>query len=93
MAYPFMDIMLLTASIRLAVDAGKRGPPSTCSASASSACSPRTPSTATSRCKGTYNQSVLAGSGLGAYYILWGAAALHPSMRNARGARARQASG
>ena len=80
-AYPLGDILLLAAAIRLAVDTGKRAPPSALLVAASSPCSPRTPPTRThcSR-RPTTTSSAMTWVGL-LYYLLWGAAALHPSMR------------
>ena len=80
-AYPLGDILLLAAAIRLAVDQGKRAPAfylligSIVSLLAVDS---------------AYNYALLTGSydhqlsydlGWIVYYLLWGAAALHPSMR------------
>ncbi len=80
-AYPLGDILLLAAAIRLAVDMGKRAP--AFYLLIGSIVSLLTVDSA-------YNYALLTGAydhqlsydlGWIVYYILWGAAALHPSMR------------
>ena len=81
-AYPLGDVLLLAAAIRLAVDAGKRAPAFYLLAG-SIVCLLATDSAYNlAILKGTYDHSQLIYDlGWMAYYILWGAAALHPSMR------------
>ena len=83
-AYPFMDLILLTAVVRLAIGPGRRGlvvlPPA--------GGRPRLfvtdfvvqlPLGAQGL---AYDQSGLPRGGSGVFYLLWGAAALHASMRH-----------
>jgi diguanylate cyclase (GGDEF)-like protein/PAS domain S-box-containing protein len=81
-AYPLGDVLLLAAAIRLAVDAGKRAP-SFYLLSGSIVCLLVTDSAYNlAILKDTYNHSQLIYDlGWMLYYVLWGAAALHPSMR------------
>ena len=81
-AYPLGDVLLLAVAIRLAVDAGKRAPAFYLLAG-SIVCLLATDSAYNlAILKGTYDHSQLIYDlGWMAYYILWGAAALHPSMR------------
>ena len=81
MAYPFMDLMLVTVVIRLAVGAGRR-PPAFYLLAGAAVCLLLTDSVYTFiSIKGiVYNQSGLLEAGWGVFYLLWGAAALHPSM-------------
>jgi diguanylate cyclase (GGDEF)-like protein/PAS domain S-box-containing protein len=81
-AYPLGDVLLLAAAIRLAVDAGKRAPAFYLLAG-SIVCLLATDSAYNlALLKGTYNHSQLIYDlGWIFYYVLWGAAALHPSMR------------
>ena len=81
MAYPLGDVLLLAAAIRLAVDAGRRQPAFYLLAS-SIVCLLVTDSVYNYMLlKGTYDHQVLLDVGWIGYYLLWGAAALHPSMR------------
>ena len=81
-AYPLGDVLLLAAAIRLAVDAGKRAP-SFYLLCGSIVCLLTTDSAYNlALLKGTYDHSQLIYDlGWILYYLLWGAAALHPSMR------------
>ncbi|MDX6508225.1 MAG: hypothetical protein QOG06_2869 [Gaiellaceae bacterium] len=91
-AYPLGDVLLLAAAIRLAVDAGRRAP-AFYLLSGSIVCLLTTDSAYNlAILKNTYNHSQLIYDlGWILYYVFWGAAALHPSMRKleepARGAR------
>jgi len=81
MAYPLGDVLLLAAAIRLAVDAGRRQPAFYLLAS-SIVCLLVTDSVYNYMLlKGTYQHQVWLDLGWIGYYLLWGAAALHPSMR------------
>jgi diguanylate cyclase (GGDEF)-like protein/PAS domain S-box-containing protein len=81
-AYPLGDVLLLAAAIRLAVDTGKR----TLSFQllvGSIVCLLATDSAYNyALLKGTYNHQLVYDAGWIFYYLLWGAAALHPSMRD-----------
>ena len=80
-AYPLGDILLLAAAIRLAVDAGKRAPAFyLLVASIVSLLAVDSAYTYALLVDGYHHQ---LGFDVGwiAYYVLWGAAALHPSMR------------
>jgi diguanylate cyclase (GGDEF)-like protein/PAS domain S-box-containing protein len=80
-AYPLGDILLLAAAIRLAVDTGKRAP-AFYLLIASIVCLFVTDSVyGYALLKGTYDHQLSLDAGWIAYYVLWGAAALHPSMR------------
>jgi diguanylate cyclase (GGDEF)-like protein/PAS domain S-box-containing protein len=80
-AYPAGDVLLLAAAIRLAVDNGKRAP-AFYLLSGSIVCLLATDSAYNlALLKGTYNHQLIYDLGWILYYLLWGAAALHPSMR------------
>ncbi|MGB2953840.1 MAG: hypothetical protein WBB74_10705, partial [Gaiellaceae bacterium] len=81
-AYPLGDVLLLAAAIRLAVDAGKRAPAFYLLAG-SIVCLLATDSAYNlALLKGTYSHTQLIyDAGWIMYYLFWGAAALHPSMR------------
>src|SRR5256884_5832458 len=82
-AYPLGDVLLLAAAIRLAVDTGKRTAAFWLFVS-SIVCLLATDSAYNlALLKGTYDHSQLIyDAGWILYYLLWGAAALHPSMRD-----------
>ena len=83
MSYPFMDLMLLTVVVRLAMGAGKRAPAFYAMAGAAVALFATDFVYSYISVKGiVYNQSGYLEFGWGAFYLLWGAAALHPSMRS-----------
>jgi diguanylate cyclase (GGDEF)-like protein/PAS domain S-box-containing protein len=80
-AYPLGDVLLLAAAIRLAVDAGKRTPAFWLVVS-SIVCLMVTDSAYNyALLKDTYNHQLIYDAGWILYYLLWGTAALHPSMR------------
>jgi diguanylate cyclase (GGDEF)-like protein/PAS domain S-box-containing protein len=81
-AYPLGDVLLLAAAIRLAVDAGRRAPAFYFLVS-SIVCLLATDSAYNyAILKDTYSHSQLIyDAGWILYYLLWGASALHPSMR------------
>jgi len=82
MAYPFMDLILLTAVVRLAMGAGKRAPSMYLMGAAGLALFlTDTVYTYISVTGAVYDQSGYLEAGWGLFYLLWGAAALHPSMR------------
>ena len=81
-AYPLGDVLLLAAAIRLAVDGGKRSPAFWLLVS-SIVCLMATDSAYNlALLKDTYNHQLIYDAGWIFYYLLWGAAALHPSMRS-----------
>jgi diguanylate cyclase (GGDEF)-like protein/PAS domain S-box-containing protein len=80
-AYPFGDVLLLAGLIRLAVDAGRRTPAFWLMAG-SIVCLLTTDSAYNlALLQGTFNYQLSYDAGWIFYYLLWGAAALHPSMR------------
>ena len=80
-AYPLGDVLLLAAVIRLAVDSGKRTPAFWLLVS-SIVCLLATDSAYNyALLKDTYHHQLSFDAGWILYYLLWGAAALHPSMR------------
>ena len=81
-AYPLGDVLLLAGLIRLAVDAGRRTLSFWLLVS-SIVCLLGTDSAYNlALLKGTYNHQLIYDAGWIFYYLLWGAAALHPSMRS-----------
>ena len=80
-AYPLGDVLLLAAVIRLAVDSGKRTPAFWLLVS-SVVCLMATDSGYNyALLKNTFHHQLSFDAGWILYYLLWGAAALHPSMR------------
>ncbi|MDX6533800.1 MAG: hypothetical protein QOF68_1544 [Gaiellales bacterium] len=80
-AYPLGDILLLAAAIRLAVDRGMRAPAFYLLVG-SIVCLLATDSAYTYMLlQETYDHQVILDLGWMLYYLLWGSAALHPSMR------------
>jgi diguanylate cyclase (GGDEF)-like protein/PAS domain S-box-containing protein len=80
-AYPVGDILLLAAAVRLAVDRGVRAPAFYLLAG-SIVCLLTTDSVYNRMLlDGSYDGQVILDVGWVLYYVLWGAAALHPSMR------------
>jgi PAS domain S-box-containing protein len=82
MAYPVMDLILLTVAVRLAVGAGKRPAAFTLLTSSVVVLFVTDSIYGWIVLHGTYNNGTgyLEG-GWGLFYLLWGAAALHPTMR------------
>ena len=79
--YPTMDTMLLAGAMLLAVDTGKRAF-SFYLLSGSILCLLLTDFVyGLTTLNGTYNGQIMLDFGWIGYYLLWGAAALHPSMR------------
>jgi diguanylate cyclase (GGDEF)-like protein/PAS domain S-box-containing protein len=80
-AYPLGDILLLAVAIRLAVDQGKRAP-AFYLLIGSIVCLLTVDSAYTyALLTDAYDHQLIYDVGWIAYYLLWGAAALHPSMR------------
>ena len=80
-AYPMGDIVLLAAAIRLAVDAGRREASFRLMVAAMVALLLTDFGYGLATLHGTYAHQLSYDAGWIAFYVLWGAAALHPSMR------------
>jgi diguanylate cyclase (GGDEF)-like protein/PAS domain S-box-containing protein len=80
-AYPLGDILLLAAAIRLAVDQGKRAPSFYLLIASIVSLLAVDSAYTYALLTETYNHQLAFDVGWIAYYLLWGAAALHPSMR------------
>jgi diguanylate cyclase (GGDEF)-like protein/PAS domain S-box-containing protein len=80
-AYPLGDVLLLGALIRFAVQAGAKGPAFYLLVTSTVALLATDCAYNYALLAGTYNHQVIYDLGWLAYLILWGAAALHPSMR------------
>jgi len=80
-AYPLGDILLLAAAIRLAVDTGKRAPAFYLLAGSILALLAVDSAYNYALLTDAYNHQLTFDVGWIAFYVLWGAAALHPSMR------------
>jgi diguanylate cyclase (GGDEF)-like protein/PAS domain S-box-containing protein len=80
-AYPLGDILLLAAAIRLAVDTGKRQPSFYLLTGAIVALLVTDFAYGVVTLNGNYHGQVILDVGWISFYLLWGAAALHPSMR------------
>jgi diguanylate cyclase (GGDEF)-like protein/PAS domain S-box-containing protein len=80
-AYPLGDIMLLAAAIRLAVDRGKRAPAFYLLIASIVSLLAVDSAYTYALLTDAYNHQLSYDVGWIAYYLLWGAAALHPSMR------------
>jgi diguanylate cyclase (GGDEF)-like protein/PAS domain S-box-containing protein len=88
--YPMGDIILLAAAIRLAVDAGKRRPSFYLLVASIITLLSTDFVYGILTLNGAYNHQLWLDAGWIFFYLLWGAAALHPSMReldHAAGAR------
>ena len=80
-AYPLGDVLLLAAALRLAFDGGKRRGSFALLAASIGALLTTDAAYGFALLDGTYNHQLIYDAGWLAYYLLWGAAALHPSMR------------
>jgi diguanylate cyclase (GGDEF)-like protein/PAS domain S-box-containing protein len=80
-AYPLCDILLLAAAVRLAVDMGKRAPAFYLLAASIVSLLAVDSAYTLALLTDTYDHQLTYDVGWIAYYLLWGAAALHPSMR------------
>ena len=80
-AYPLGDILLLAATVRLAVDTGKRAPAFYLLVGSIVSLLAVDSAYNYALLTGTYNHQLIYDVGWIAFYLLWGAAALHPSMR------------
>jgi len=80
-AYPLGDILLLAAAIRLAVDTGKRAPAFYLLVGSIVSLLAVDSAYTYALLTDAYDHQLSFDVGWIAYYLLWGAAALHPSMR------------
>jgi diguanylate cyclase (GGDEF)-like protein/PAS domain S-box-containing protein len=80
-AYPLGDILLLAAAIRLAVDRGKRQPAFYLIALSIVTLLLTDFTYGVMTLHNTYNHQIILDVGWIGFYLFWGAAALHPSMR------------
>ena len=80
-AYPLGDVLLLAAAIRLAVDTGKKAPAFYLLVASIVSLLATDSAYNLALLKNTYNHQLIYDVGWIAYYLFWGAAALHPSMR------------
>ncbi len=80
-AYPLGDVLLLAAVIRFAVQAGAKTPAFYLLGSGTVALLATDCAYNYALLHGTYHHQVIFDAGWIAYLVLWGAAALHPSMR------------
>ena len=80
-AYPLGDILLLAAAVRLAVDMGRRAPAFYLLAGSIVSLLAVDSLYTLALLTDTYHHQLTYDVGWIAYYLLWGAAALHPSMR------------
>jgi len=80
-AYPLGDILLLAAAVRLAVDMGKRAPAFYLLVGSIVSLLAVDSAYTFALLTEAYNHQLSYDVGWIAYYVLWGAAALHPSMR------------
>jgi diguanylate cyclase (GGDEF)-like protein/PAS domain S-box-containing protein len=79
-AYPLGDVLLLAAAIRLALDGGRRGPSFHLMSLSIVGLLVTDFVYGLMLLHGTYDHQLWLDAGWIAFYILWGAAALHPSM-------------
>jgi diguanylate cyclase (GGDEF)-like protein/PAS domain S-box-containing protein len=80
-AYPLGDVLLLAGVIRLAVDAGRRTPAFWLLVASIVSLLAVDSAYNLALLQGTYDHQLVYDAGWIFYYLLWGAAALHPSMR------------
>jgi diguanylate cyclase (GGDEF)-like protein/PAS domain S-box-containing protein len=80
-AYPLGDVLLLAAALRLAFDGGRRRGSFFLLAASVGALLTTDAAYGYALLDGTYNHQLIYDFGWLVYYLLWGAAALHPSMR------------
>jgi diguanylate cyclase (GGDEF)-like protein/PAS domain S-box-containing protein len=80
-AYPSMDVLLLAVAIRLSVDGGLSRPSLRMMVLSTVALLTTDAILGLLTLSGGYQEGGLLDTGWAAYYLLWGAAALHPSMR------------
>jgi diguanylate cyclase (GGDEF)-like protein/PAS domain S-box-containing protein len=81
-AYPLGDVLLLAAALRLAFDGGRRRGSFFLLAASVGALLATDAGYGFALLDGSYDHQLIYDAGWLAYYLLWGAAALHPSMQN-----------
>jgi diguanylate cyclase (GGDEF)-like protein/PAS domain S-box-containing protein len=81
-AYPGMDVLLLAVAVRLSVDNGMRRPALFLMIGSIISLFTADAILGILTLQGGYQEGGLLDIGWSAYYLLWGAAALHPSMRD-----------
>jgi diguanylate cyclase (GGDEF)-like protein/PAS domain S-box-containing protein len=81
-AYPGMDVLLLAVAVRLSVDNGTRRPALFLVVGSILSLLTADALLGILTLQGGYEEGGLLDIGWAAYYLLWGAAALHPSMRS-----------
>jgi diguanylate cyclase (GGDEF)-like protein/PAS domain S-box-containing protein len=81
-AYPSMDVVLLAVAVRLSVDNGMRRPALFLLIGSIVALLTADAILGLLTLQGGYEEGGLLDIGWAAYYLLWGASALHPSMRS-----------
>ena len=79
--YPIGDVLLLAAALRLAFDGGRRRGSFYLLAASIGALLATDAAYGYALLAGTFDHQVIYDAGWLAFYLLWGAAALHPSMR------------
>jgi signal transduction histidine kinase len=80
MAYPLMDLLVLSVAVRLTVSSGNRGRSYLLTIAAIAALFASDATYGWLQLHATYQPGGLLDGGWIAFYLLWGAAALHPSM-------------
>ncbi|MGZ4316838.1 MAG: sensor histidine kinase [Gaiellaceae bacterium] len=85
MAYPLMDLLVLSVAVRLAVSSGNRGRSYLLTITAIAALFASDATYGWLQLHSSYQPGGLLDGGWIAFYLLWGAAALHPSMAVADG--------
>ena len=80
-AYPMMDVLMLAVAVRLSVDNGMRRPALYLLVSSIVSLLATDAIFGLLTLQGGYQEGGLLDIGWATYYLLWGAAALHPSMR------------
>jgi signal transduction histidine kinase len=83
MAYPLMDLLVLSVAVRLAVSRGNRGRSYYLTITSIAALFASDAIYGWLQLHSTYEPGGLLDGGWIAFYLLWGAAALHPSMASA----------
>ncbi|MDP9304048.1 MAG: HAMP domain-containing histidine kinase [Actinomycetota bacterium] len=85
MAYPLMDLLVLSVAVRLAVSGGNRGRSYYLTITSIAALFASDATYGWLQLHSSYQPGGLLDGGWIAFYLLWGAAALHPSMAVANG--------
>ena len=88
-AYPLGDVLLLAATLRLAFDGGRRRGSFYLLIASVGALLATDAAYGFALLNGTYDHQLIYDAGWIAYYLLWGAAAMHPTMQELRRGDAR----